>query len=484
MRSRPGTLAWGLGALSLVLCLVGQQLSLSAERASTGDLLIKAEFLALVIVLAVTGTLIVSRQPRNAIGWLLVGVGFAAALAELSHGYADRWQDTGGGPEIVGRTAAVYANLSWVPVILPCATFLLLLFPDGRLPSAGWRWIARIAGTAIGLLFLGEALSPLDSASDYPGVDNPYAVAGLGEPFMGLGFLLLAVAVVGSALALVIRFRRAGFESRQQIKWVAFAGTVVAVTLAVFVPLYDVLPENVADVAILLSVLGLPIATGVAILRYRLYDIDVVINRTLVYATLTAGLAAVYAAVALGLGVAIGSGSTVPTAAATLVVALLFRPLRGQVQTAVDRRFDRARYEGLRTVERFLAELRAGRAAPEQTGAVLAEALDDPGLELLFWLPEEAVHVDAGGRAVRPRDSPGRVRTPVRRGALQLATVIHDEGLARRPNLIDSVLAAAIDACGRCGGAKPRNRPPFGVSKAREPHGPWREYVLIEGHQR
>ena len=143
-------------------------------------------------------------------------------------------------------------------------------------------------------------------------------------------------------------------------------------------------------------------------------------------------------------GVAIGAGSTLPTAAATLAVALLFRPLRAKLQAAVDKRFDRARYEGLRKVEHFLGELRAGRAAPEETGRVLADALGDPRLEVLFWLPAEEIHVDATGRAVRrPSAAPGRMRTPVRRGHLQLATLVHDEALGRRPNLLESVIAAS-----------------------------------------
>jgi signal transduction histidine kinase len=443
MRSRPGTIAWGLGALSLVLFLLGQGLGLSAQSRSAGDLVVGGAFLALLVALSVTGALIATSQPRNPIGWLLAGVGLAAALAGLSHGYADHWQETGDGPEILGRTAAVYANLSWVLVVLPCATFLLLLFPDGRLLTPRWRWIARAAGAAIALLFLGTLMYPLDAASDYPGVDNPYAVKGLADPLIGLGYLLLAVAVVGSALSLVLRFRRAGFEKRQQIKWVAYAGAVVAVTLAIFIPLYDVLPDHVSDVAILLSVLGLPVATGVAILRHRLYDIDLVINRTLVYATLTAGLAGVYAAVSLSLGVAIGSGSTLPTAAATLAVALLFRPLRARVQRLVDRRFDRARYEGLGQVRRFLGDLRAGRAAPEATGDVLADALTDPSLELFFWLPEGEAHVDASGHEVGELPSDERTHTPVRRGELHLATVVHDPGLGERPNLLDGVIEAA-----------------------------------------
>jgi signal transduction histidine kinase len=158
---------------------------------------------------------------------------------------------------------------------------------------------------------------------------------------------------------------------------------------------------------------------------------------------LTAGLAATFAAVSLSLGVAIGSGSTLPTAAATLAVALAFGPLRSRVQRMVDRRFDRARYEGLGKVERFLDELRAGRTAPEGIGDVLAQALGDPTLELFFWLPEEKLHVDAAGYVVDESRLGGRACTPVRRGALQLATVVHDKSLGDRPGLLQNVIEAA-----------------------------------------
>ena len=178
-------------------------------------------------------------------------------------------------------------------------------------------------------------------------------------------------------------------------------------------------------------------------MRYRLYEIDRLINRTLVYATLTVGLAATFAAVSLTLGMAIGSGSTLPTAAGTLAVALVFAPLRSRAQRLVDRRFDRARYEGLRRVKRHLEDLRAGRAAPEATGGVFAEAIGDRTLELFFWLPAEELHVDAFGRVVHQLPAAGRAQTPVRRGELQLATVVHDMTLDERPDLLESVIEAA-----------------------------------------
>ena len=258
-----------------------------------------------------------------------------------------------------------------------------------------------------------------------------------------LAFLALLVGLLGSALSLILRFRRAGGEQRQQMKWLAFAGAVAVLTVTIGIALYDVVGETAANIAIMLSVLGLPAATGVAILRHRLYDIDVVINRTLVYAALTAVLAALYAAISLTLGVALGAGSTLPTAAATLAVALAFRPLRTRVQVQVDRRFDRARYEGLRKVESFLEDLRAGRSAPEGVGAVMADALGDPGFELFFWLPGADVHVDAAGRAVEELPAAGRAVTPVQRGSLELASAVHDPKLGEHPDLLESVIAAA-----------------------------------------
>jgi hypothetical protein len=360
MSRRAARVGWGLAAISLVLYLAGEGLSRAAAHASGGDLIVDAEFLAIVLVFSSMGTLIASRQPRNPIGWILCGVGLAGALATFSHGYADHWLDGRGGPDLLGKTAALYGELSWMPLVLPCATFLLLLFPDGRLLSRRWRWVARCAAAGIVLSFVGAALIP-GKIPDYPTVMNPYGLTELSDPLQALGGLLVVVAIVGSPLSLILRFRRAGAYQQQQIKWLALAGAVAAVTLVAATAGYDVLGETIANVAILLTVLGLPLATGIAILRHRLYDIDVVINRTLVYGALTATLGAVYMGSVLLLQLALDpltSNSSLAVAVSTLAVAALFQPARARIQAIVDRRFYRHKYDAARTLEQFSARLR------------------------------------------------------------------------------------------------------------------------------
>jgi signal transduction histidine kinase len=434
-------LAWGLATSALVLLLTALVVSLFGGS----DVNVESRIFtsAITFVFAGVGVLIAVREPRNAIGWIFLGSAVAAGLGSLAGSYADYWVDGRPGSEALGEAAAWYGEVSWMPFILVPSTFLLLLFPDGRLLSPRWRPVAWCAGVGIAATFVLSGLEP-GPIPDYPQVANPYGVdSPLLDPVMGLAVFALVVGLLGSALSLILRFRRARGAQREQIKWLAFAGAVAVVTVMIGAALYDVVGETAANVAIMLSVLALPAATGVAILHHGLYDINVVINRTLVYAALTAGLAAIYGAVSLALGVALGAGSTLPTAAATLAVAVAFRPLRARLQLVVDRRFDRARYEGLRRIQRFLEDLRAGRAAPEATGEVIAQAVGDPRLELFFWLPEAQLHVDAAGRAVDELPVAGRAVTPVHRGTLELASVMHDPALAEHPDLLESVLSAA-----------------------------------------
>jgi hypothetical protein len=188
------------------------------------------------------------------------------------------------------------------------------------------------------------------------GVTSPWV-----DLLNGLSVLAIAIGIVGSSASLIVRFRRSRGEQRQQMKWLALAGGVAAATIPIAVSLYDEIGAAAMNAAIMLSVLGLPAATGVAILRYRLYDIDVVINRTLVYGVLTMTLALAYLGSVLLLQVALSGvteGSGFAVAASTLAVAGLFRPARSGIQGLVDRRFYRRKYDAARTLERFGAHLR------------------------------------------------------------------------------------------------------------------------------
>ena len=250
------------------------------------------------------------------------------------------------------------AAIGWGQAIVPLMGLSLLLFPDGRLLSPRWRWVAWCAGAGIAGGFITTGITP-GPLEDQPTVDNPFGIhTALIDPLTGLSVLLLAIGMVGSAASAVIRFRRAQGERRQQMKWLALAGTVVAVTVPVSVVGSDVLwSDDAVNVACMLAVLGLPIAAGIAILRHRLYDIDVVINRTLVYGALTATLGAAYLVLVLLISLAVGR-SGLAVAVSTLAVAALFGPARARIQAGVDRRFYRRRYDATQTLEAFGGRLR------------------------------------------------------------------------------------------------------------------------------
>ena len=344
--------ARALGLLALALLAAGWALS----GPDSGAGLFTS---ALAVVFSAVGVLVASRHPGNATGWLFLGVGVATGLGTLAGSYADAWiagayEDS---PRL-GELAAWYGTLSWMPFILVPCTFVLLLFPDGHLLSPQWRWVAWCAGAGIAGGFITTGITP-GPLEDQPTVDNPFGIhTALIDPLTGLSLLLIAIGMVGSAASAVIRFRRAHGERRQQMKWLALAGTVVAVTVPVSVVGSDVLwSDDAVNVACMLAVLGLPIAAGIAILRHRLYDIDVVINRTLVYGGLTATLGAAYLVLVLLISLAVGR-SGLAVAVSTLAVAALFGPARARIQAGVDRRFYRRRYDATQTLEAFGGRLR------------------------------------------------------------------------------------------------------------------------------
>ena len=251
-----------------------------------------------------------------------------------------------------GDAGAWFIGWSWI-VDLSCYAVVFLLFPTGRLLSARWRWVLWVVAAACVFAIPGQSLNPENP-------DNPLTVdSPVLEAAFIAGMLLLLVAIVGSIASLVVRYRRAVGIERLQLRQLVFAAVAFVPIMVVAVPFYY--DSVLVQAAVGLGLLALPVAAGLAILRYRLYDIDVVINRALVYGSLTATLAGVYVGSVLLLQLVLSGlteGSGLAVAASTLAVAALFRPARGRIQKVVDSRFFRSRYDATRTIEAFGARLR------------------------------------------------------------------------------------------------------------------------------
>ena len=309
------------------------------------------------------GAIIASRQPRNAIGWIFCGIGLVVGINSLTGGYAEYRLAGGSAPGSLAETAAWLSSWSWTLWVYVPTSFLLLLFPDGRLPSPRWRPVAWCAALGVIGFLAGNALKP-GPLEDFPRITNPYGVdSPILDAIASAGSILAAASMVASAVSLIVRMRRAGRVERQQIKWLAYGGALVVG--AVFVSgVISIWSPDAAIAVISVGLLGVPIFTGVAIARYRLYDIDIVINRTLVYGALTAALVAVYfggVATLQALFRALTGQEQQPQLAivvSTLAIAALFNPLRRRIQSFIDRRFYRSKYDARKTLEAFSAKLR------------------------------------------------------------------------------------------------------------------------------
>jgi signal transduction histidine kinase len=371
------------------------------------------------VILSGTGALIAVRHPRNAVGWLFCWCGLINAV---SADLAQAWGLRGAAHGWPGAPAGEWvANWSWLPGAAGLV-LTFLLFPDGRLPTRSWR--PTIWATIVGLVLAlpGWAFSPR-RGPDFVGGQNPFAVTWIPtDTLFAVGLALVCGALVASVASLVLRFRGSRGLERQQLKWFVYVAVLVGLVLPPSAVLWEAVPAVRLLPAVALT--ALPLAAGAAILRFHLYDIDVVINRTLVYGALTAVLAASYTGVAVLLSKSLGGGSEWATAGAAVAVTVLFRPVRARIQDAVDRRFDRARYHARYRMSAFLEQLRAGEAVPEDVQKLLREVLGDPALDLVFWLPDAGPCVDLRGA---PVDLVGdeRERMEVVRGEQRLAQVLH-----------------------------------------------------------
>jgi hypothetical protein len=372
-------LAWAVFGLCVVLWIgaitfgwLSREIESSNASWSGGGFLATALFVIAVLTFPVTGVLIATRRPGNRIGWLLllIGVGWGLANVSSYSDYVIRLHHPHPGAAALGAIGGT----AWIVPIGVMGTFLILLFPDGRLPGPRWRAVAWISGSAIVAgLVLGLATPGPMTDAGYPHTDNPFGIDGLGRVIDDAKILILLVPamMVASAVSLIVRFRRARGVARQQVKWLAAAAALVAVIyLLVETTSLVVAPEGTNAPTWLLALQGaalvsfglIPAAIGIAILRHRLFDIDRLVRRTIVYAALVACLALIYLAGVFMLESVVrsvaGGSSTLAVTVSTLAVALAFQPLRRRIQAAVDRRFYRVRYDTSQTLEAFSARMR------------------------------------------------------------------------------------------------------------------------------
>jgi hypothetical protein len=414
-------LAWSLAALSVAMFVGGCLLTILSladapatqpssdwgTASALGGLVIFFPFLAFPLV----GALIASRRPHNPIGWICLAAGLFWMLIVL-----DDSIPTGSGS--VHVTIDALFQWGWVPPVGLLGIYLILLFPDGRLPSRRWRPLAWLSGAVMVLASVALTLSP-GPLPGHPGVPNPFGLEGhpmVAQALPG-AIALLPLCILASAVSLVWRYRHSGGEVRQQIKWVVFAASFVGLTYGITLvsglllapealateegPLWMSLLQNM----VLISYAGVPIAVGVAVLRYRLYDIDFLINRALVYAVLTATLALVYVGSVVGLQAVLhaltGQESTLAVVASTLAIAALFNPLRRRVQAFVDRRFYRRKYDAAKVLEAFSARLREETDLDALSAALVAvtSAAVQP-VHTSLWLRPDAASSSSKGEQV------------------------------------------------------------------------------------
>jgi signal transduction histidine kinase len=390
-------------ALGVILVLVVGSQVYGVSRGDTLDI-----FSLGMLTFPVVGALIVSRHPGNNVGRIMLGIGAGQAFAAAMGLYASYALDIQPGSLPRPDIALALGEGTWVPFIGLVGTFLLLLFPDGHLPTPGWKPWAWFSGIAMALAYLVITIGPTHFGDQgYPGIRNPLGIEAL-RPYIGAAFSLIAlipIAIVGCAVGLVQRFRRSKGQERLQMKWFTATASLLAVSYLILMALnLPFLLTNrptphwinlVGNIGIYPFIL-IPIAVGIAILKHRLYDIDVVINKTVVFGTLAAFITAVYVAIVVGIGALIGSGNKPNlglSILATAIVAVAFQPVRERVQHFANHLVYGKRatpYEVLAEFSGNVAETYAtedvlpkmARTVAEGTGAAHAEVWLRSGTEL------------------------------------------------------------------------------------------------------
>lgn len=352
---RATLVAWSLCVFGLAALLAGAVLQ--SDNGGNQESLVEQIGLVLGFgAFPVIGSLVVARYPRNALGWLFVGVGVGIGFLLLAEEYA-RWALAPPGDPRPGATLAAWlTSWLWYPVLAIVATYGFLLFPTGLPPSPRWRWLVWVTGALVTIVTVGAMVQDRLRLGGHV-VDNPIGIPGFNDVEASFGplFGVFAACALLCAFSLVIRFRHSRGEERQQLKFIAF-GAVFFVFGSLGGDLYE-LPEWLFAVLLL----AVPASIGVAMLRYRLYDIDRVISNTIVYGSVTALLTAGYFALVLLIQrvLPVPQNSPVVVAMSTLAVVALFRPVAERVRAFVARRFYRRKYDAAITVEGFSSRLRS-----------------------------------------------------------------------------------------------------------------------------
>jgi hypothetical protein len=390
--------AWSLWALSLALTALSL-LILNLSHPDAHVYSFWAENVLFSIGYSTVGAVIVPRMSaENPIGWLFCAIGLLWAVLHFIGEYAIYTLLVAPGSLPAGELASWVYTWPWV-LGLGLIVFLGLLFPNGRLPSARWRWFARISAlsTLVGMAL--AAFSPGPIVVGLPAIHNPLGIEGLPNAYKSVQVLMLVLIGI-SVVSLVVRRVHARGVERQQTKWFTYAAAVAAsgaiLKFIISEPLELVWLGGVAYAFVLIGLAGMPIAMGIAITRYRLYEIDLLINRTLVYGSLTATLVALYFGVIVVLQrtfvILTGQQSTLAVVASTLLIAALFTPLRRRIQSFIDRHFYRTKYDARKTQEAFSATLRDEmdlNALSEDLTSVVRETMQPAHVSL--WLrPETA----------------------------------------------------------------------------------------------
>jgi hypothetical protein len=395
-------LAWSLCALCVALAVASLILGLFNGRTLVEIFIAwSITFATLIVSFSVIGALIASHRPENPIGWIFLAVGCCYGLLSAGDEYAIYALLTNPGALALGAEASWLGQWIWAPGLGLILVFLPLLFPDGHPPSPRWRPVGWLGGLSIVLAVVSSTivLWPERGPALVTGDESPSHVLDVVLLFAAVPMLF--VAGLGAVISLLVRFRRAREEERQQIKWFASAAALTLIWIIVFgQSTLRGLPEAMVALSSLLVIPSIPIATGVAILRYRLYDIDVIINRTLVYGSLTVILVGLYFGGIVVLQrvfvLLTGERSTLAVVTSTLLIAALFNPLRRRIQGFIDRRFYRRKYDAAKTLEAFSAKLRDETDLDALSGdlvGVVRETMQPAHVSL--WLRPDAAPRDA-----------------------------------------------------------------------------------------